>query len=254
MEDRARDSGPVEWLPGVAERLGYYVYALSDPRDGQVFYVGKGKGDRVFQHAVHARKVSDSEPTGVLKLDTIRAIHSAGDRVGVELIRHGLPDEATAFEVEAAVIDALVLVGLPLANLVRGHGTTRGWQPLDDVIARYMAKPITIAEPVMLVRINRRFRRSLTADELYEATRKRWRVSRRRQPEWAFAVYQGIVRAVYRIDEWHDPAPEELTDRLKGRRAFTGHRDAAMEKKYRWGSVQDRLPQGSQNPIRFINC
>ena len=25
---------------------GYYVYALVDPRDNRIFYVGKGKGDR----------------------------------------------------------------------------------------------------------------------------------------------------------------------------------------------------------------
>jgi hypothetical protein len=28
----------------VAKQLGYYVYKLIDPRDGAVFYVGKGKG------------------------------------------------------------------------------------------------------------------------------------------------------------------------------------------------------------------
>ena len=26
-----------------AERVGFYVYALQDPRDGVIFYVGKGK-------------------------------------------------------------------------------------------------------------------------------------------------------------------------------------------------------------------
>ena len=29
--------------PYVQERLAYYVYLLSDPRDGQIFYVGKGR-------------------------------------------------------------------------------------------------------------------------------------------------------------------------------------------------------------------
>ncbi|MCH7911203.1 MAG: hypothetical protein IIB38_16510 [Candidatus Hydrogenedentes bacterium] len=36
--------------PGVAEHLKWYVYRLIDPRNGQTFYVGKGKGDRVFAH------------------------------------------------------------------------------------------------------------------------------------------------------------------------------------------------------------
>lgn len=34
----------------VIEKLKYYVYLLQDPRDNSVFYVGKGVGNRVFQH------------------------------------------------------------------------------------------------------------------------------------------------------------------------------------------------------------
>ena len=39
-----------------AERLGYYVYRLIDPRNGRTFYVGKGKGNRVFEHIKCALK------------------------------------------------------------------------------------------------------------------------------------------------------------------------------------------------------
>ena len=40
-------SFPKEIFP----KLKYYVYRLIDPRNGETFYVGKGKGDRVFAHA-----------------------------------------------------------------------------------------------------------------------------------------------------------------------------------------------------------
>lgn len=30
----------------VKSKLNYYVYMLIDPRNGQTFYVGKGKGNR----------------------------------------------------------------------------------------------------------------------------------------------------------------------------------------------------------------
>ena len=40
----------------VSESLGNYVYRLIDPRNGETFYVGKGKGNRVFQHAAGALK------------------------------------------------------------------------------------------------------------------------------------------------------------------------------------------------------
>ena len=34
----------------VISKLGYYVYLISDPSNGEIFYVGKGKGNRVFSH------------------------------------------------------------------------------------------------------------------------------------------------------------------------------------------------------------
>lgn len=36
-------------------RMRYYVYALVDPRDAQPFYIGKGTGDRMYQHDKEAR-------------------------------------------------------------------------------------------------------------------------------------------------------------------------------------------------------
>ena len=32
----------------IIEKLAYYIYCLIDPRDGNIFYVGKGVGNRVF--------------------------------------------------------------------------------------------------------------------------------------------------------------------------------------------------------------
>ena len=70
-----------------------------------------------------------------------------------------------------------------------------------------------------------------------------------RRPDYAFAVYEGVVRAVYRID----PAGWER-DPATGRWAFTATRDAAMERSYVWNDVSDRLLRGSQNPIRYVGC
>ena len=37
-----------EFSKGVAEKLKCYVYKLIDPRNGQVFYIGKGTGNIHF--------------------------------------------------------------------------------------------------------------------------------------------------------------------------------------------------------------
>jgi len=34
----------------IIKEIKYYVYLLSDPISGEIFYVGKGKGNRVFAH------------------------------------------------------------------------------------------------------------------------------------------------------------------------------------------------------------
>ena len=56
------------------ESLAYYVYALVDPRDNRIFYIGKGKGNRIFQHAKDALDDNDQS----LKLDIIRSILREG--------------------------------------------------------------------------------------------------------------------------------------------------------------------------------
>src|SRR5512139_1648320 len=93
------DRFPVE----VSEKLKTYVYRLIDPRNGETFYVGKGNGNRVFAHIRLERKLGGDELDN--KAKRIREIHAAGFEVGHVIHRHGLDDE-TAFEVEAALIDA----------------------------------------------------------------------------------------------------------------------------------------------------
>ena len=49
------------FTPDVIEQLNYYVYRLIDPRDGKTFYVGKGKGNRVFAHVNDELKKFDGK-------------------------------------------------------------------------------------------------------------------------------------------------------------------------------------------------
>jgi hypothetical protein len=246
-KDSRRDA--LSFLPGVAEKLGWYVYALRDPRTNAIFYIGKGTGDRAFQHARYTRKVAVN-PRESLKLDLIHDIHAQGHEVGVEIIRHQIKDDEMAYEVEGAMLDTFALLGIEVANEVSGHGSDRGWRPLEDINLQYAAEPATIAPDhrVVLIRINRQFRRTMVAEELYEATRKWWAVAPHyRKPDFAFSVYAGIVRAVYRIRSWE--RHESDSDW-----AFHGDVDAAMEDLYVWKDVSSYLPTGAQNPIRYVHC
>ena len=215
--------------------------------------MGKGVGNRAYQHARQAKKVS-GETSAQLKLQTIRDIHGAGKDVDVEIVRHRIENEAVAYEVEAAVIDALNLMGAQLTNLAGGHGSARGWKPLEELVVEYGAQPVEIAPDhrVALIRIRRRFAEVRTPEDLYEVTRQWWRMApNRRKPDWAFSVYNGIVRAVYRIDSWEQEPP---TAQRKRRWAFHGTRDPEMEKRYLWRDVSRYLSHGTQNPIKYVNC
>ena len=86
----------IELKQSVKESLVYYVYALVYPRDRKIFYIGKGKGNRIFQHAEAALV----ENTSDLKLDTIRSIISEGEKVEHYIVRHHL-EEKEAYLIES---------------------------------------------------------------------------------------------------------------------------------------------------------
>ncbi|MHB8380640.1 MAG: LEM-3-like GIY-YIG domain-containing protein [Acidimicrobiales bacterium] len=74
----------------VFELIGFYIYALRDSRDHQIFYVGKGQGDRVLSH-VHKAGLN---PTSELaKLKRIRSIEQDGRHVEHLFIRTHLTSE-----------------------------------------------------------------------------------------------------------------------------------------------------------------
>jgi hypothetical protein len=122
--------------PGVADKLKYYVYRLIDPRNGETFYVGKGKGDRVFQHARGALNQGDILDD---KLQRINEIIGAGLEVGHVIHRHGIEEEETAFQIEAAVMDAYP----GLTNKVGGRESSDfGVAHVEEWITLYVPSPL----------------------------------------------------------------------------------------------------------------
>jgi hypothetical protein len=240
--------------PYVQEQVGWYVYLLRDPRDGQIFYVGKGRGDRVFQHAKDALVGADEVGD---KLGRIRAIHAAGTRVQAEILRHHIGSEAQAYVVEAAVIDAFRALGRDLDNEVLGHHALYGWATTDVVASIYDAPPLDVVEDsIVFLKVPRLWTPTMEASELFEAARGWWRVGATvSRARYAVAVNLGVTRAVYEIEYWRE--------RVGGDRDYD-----PQEKKPRigwWGSlVTDRpdllnrsirhLKQSAGSPVVYLNC
>jgi hypothetical protein len=245
----------------VAEKLGWYVYALRNPLDGRVFYVGKGKGNRVFQHAISAQASAEAEEVSQ-KLGLIHEIHADGKQVDAFILRHGIPSEELAYEVEAAAIDMLQLLdpGLSntlftLTNLVKGHRhATRGLASADVVASLYDA-PLgpEITVPAMLIKIPGLWTPMMSAEELYNATRHWWKASKRcEDARYVFSINHGVIREVYEVESWRLWTLEEA-DRDKPRWGFDGNVAPEMAH-YVHTSVAHLYKSGAQNPIRYVNC
>ena len=227
------------------EQLGYYVYFLKDPKTGKVFYVGKGTGNRIFNHLEWGIDIDGKTE----KLEKIREIINSGQKVQHFILRHGLTEE-TAFEIEASLIDFIGKENL--LNIQGGHySNDYGLKTTEEISAMYEAEELATAEPIMLINLNKEYRRDMTESELYKATQKRWVVGRRREKaKYAVATYRGLTREVYQIKEWY-PAPKDG----KTRWGFNGvTANNHVRDKLRYKSIASFFRKGAANPIRYVNC
>ena len=112
---------------------------------------------------------------------------------------------------------------------------------------------VGIDDPVVLIRINRTYKEDMSEEELYEATRKGWRLNPERAEgaKYAFSVYKGIVKEVYKINNWEF---YEICHSRK-RYAFNGEIVSNDVRVRYWNmSVAKCFKRGASNPITYINC
>jgi hypothetical protein len=223
------------------EKLDYYVYLLFDLIKNEVFYVGKGKDNRINKHFLEAL---DKEAK---KSDKVKTIRKLGSNVNKIILRHGLT-ENEAFAVEAAMID---YIGLDkLANSVKGHVDSKGMMDLEDVKLKYEAEEAVFNDSVLLININRQFKKGMSDKDLYEATRKHWKVNfeRVKNIKIICAVSQGIIREVFEQSQWLKSESKKEISRCYfiGRKAKENIRNKYIHK-----SVISFWPMGSQNPIKY---
>lgn len=159
----------------------WYVYALVDPRDQGIFYIGKGKGRRAFQHELEAKR---GRVRNAKKYERIQQILSDGQEVHVEILAT-FDDEEAAYSHEAELIRG----HQDLLNLMPGGGGAR-------------SIPIAVASATAgLKRAETTLQRVMPFDQ--------W-VAKRNPPAWMLPIHQDVCenlrelasRCRQVIDKW----------------------------------------------------
>ena len=247
---------------------GYYVYALIDPRSNDVFYIGKGTGNRVFSHEAEIEKSSETE-----KIRKIRDIESNGFSVKRVMINWGL-SEQEAFAAEASLINLFnVISDVRLTNIVAGHHVHESLT-VEAFELRYGAeslKPEEIKHNILVIKINKLYRKNMSNYEIYDAVRGMWRVSlssiKSKKIQYVFAVYNGLIVGVYKPDEWHyvyenidlpqhEKMDNDTFERLKNRVYFVCKRYDELDDEGRFylhkSIAELKVNQSTQNPVSYL--
>ena len=237
------------------EQLGHYVYALRNPLDGRVFYVGKGVDDRVFDHANDDIDIADDQTETSMKVEVIRQIYSAGKQVEAWIIQHGLSDDAHAFHTESAVYGTLKLLDptldndtFVLTNIVAPPTHNEfGLMSVDEVLALYGEEADTSLIPhnSMFIKPTTTWYKGMSPEDLKEYTRGWWPLmgSRARSIRYVFSAPNLVIRAVWEVspDCWREQGPgdhgwEDILDKRaigkeqKDRWGFDGGKDVTFER------------------------
>lgn len=120
-----------------------------------------------------------------------------------------------------------------------------------------MIKEAIITEKAILFNINKSMEQD---NNIYNNTRGVWRLGDKcNDADYAFAVHNGIVKKVYRIEYWEQAS--EYCERLIGnpdvnqfRKQFVGYVSTEMSEKYVGKSVKSYRKKGNISPHIFINC
>ena len=239
---------PNTFPPGVTKALGHYVYRLTDPRNGETFFVGRGEGDAIHAHERDAIAFDGKAQNP--HLQRIREIKLAGLEVGHVIHRHGL-DEATALEVKAALIDAYGGLGRPLIHPVSVDN--RGSMQASEAMVRF-AKPLeSFSHRALLIRV---FHMSLGAS-LFDEVRqpRRINLTKAKTAEVILAIRDDVVLGAFVATRWHRGMTLEFPNSLalKQHAGFEGHPASFdVARQYQGRRVHpDLLPRSEGWSVRY---
>ncbi len=189
------------------EHLKSYVYVLVNPISKKPFYIGKGIGNRVFNHRDALLNGENTQP-GTLKDEEISQIFNHKMNIGHIIVRHGLSDDEALF-LEASLIDFWNYFNGPLTNIVLGHNSSLvGFKSADEIIRQYNAPRLEkLYHKVAIININKKYSKIDKSKGTYlDAVKEAWLISaeNRKNTEYVLAEFQGIIVGVYVvIGEWY---------------------------------------------------
>jgi hypothetical protein len=242
------------------QELKFYVYLLIDPVSQLPFYVGKGEGNRVFDHMNEAKEGK----RGTDKLETIQAILKNNMTVEHVIVRHGLT-EKMAFEIEASLIDTFRYI--PSFNsFVKGNiqggmnSIENGLMSSDEIKRKYNASPLNyIPEDTIIININSSYKRASGNDRIYKATKERWRMKDPRGGHISFVLseYKGLIVEVFQVDRWYAIERQYNSGSRKEGQTYTGYgfdgqvAPNEIRNLYINKSVAHKKKRGASNPIMY---
>ncbi len=225
------------------EGIKYYVYGFRYPGTNQYFYIGKGKGNRVFSHTNQSVKRGIADP----KFEVIESLRASGGPE-IDIIRHGL-SEYQALLLESSLIDVLGVD--QITNKVRGIDANKyGLMSPKNVEANFKGKEFKLKISAVCFKINKAWSKNMSKDELYDKVRGTWYLSlkRAKRAEYGIGLCHGVIRGIYKINGW-----ETDYQRSPVRHRFHGE-EAETLQKYLGYSMLNHLGHKVRGPLFYNNC
>jgi len=195
--------------------LGKYVYALRDPRDRKIFYVGQGAGNRIFEHFAEAEDVVRGNKNPTSKTLRIIDIWISGKNVDWLILARNLSknkEDKEADKVESAVLNALQeSQNGPCLNQNGGPNSTLTLpEDLVAIKAPSVNPLVAGAVPhhpyyrVFVFNISKSLERG---EPIYQATRGLWTVVMKNRTvvprrDFGVGLVRGISHSSYEIASW----------------------------------------------------
>lgn len=188
-----------------AAYIGLYIYALQDPRDSKVFYIGQGTGSRMYSHFEEAEKVLQGSTPPTSKTLRIIDIWANEEDVSCFLIASMIPDAATANKLESAAAEALsVSQNGPVLNSISTPDSS--FLTLEQ-LKNLACKPVNPTKPYGNVFVFPIHGALAEGKTVYDACRSAWTVTEkhrnRTNDSFAVGLVNGIAKGAFRIRKWN---------------------------------------------------